>query len=167
MCFEEVSNDLLFSDTGVVPRVNKRGNHAVTIGYTPSNSIILMHGCGGIVEPSIMAGTWRYQLTFLKMTNLAKELSALGSFPLSYSNLGGVFAKWSDFAADIVPGSIIDRLTIGTYIHNLVHVFKYQDILCEHLDWELPTHHPKHDSCVMKKFILWSAWTQCHHIFYS
>jgi hypothetical protein len=120
MCFEEVANDVLFPDTEMVPRVNKRCNRAITIGYTPSNSTIRMHGRGGIAEPTIMAGTRRYQPTFLKMTNLARELSALGSFPLPYSNLDGVFAKRPKFAADIVPGNIIECLTIGTYIHNLV-----------------------------------------------
>jgi hypothetical protein len=136
MCFEEVANDVLFPDTGMVPRVNKRGNRATTIGYTPSNSTIWMHGRGGIAEPTIMAGTRRYQPTFLKMTNLARELSALGSFPLPYSNLDGVFAKRPEFSADIVPGNIIECLAIGTYIHDLLHVVEFQDILCEHLDWE-------------------------------
>jgi hypothetical protein len=93
-----------------------------------------MHGRGGIAEPTIMAGTQRYQPTFLKMTNLARELSALGSFPPPYSNLDGVFAKRPEFAVDIVPGNIIECLTIGTYIHDLVHVVEFQDILCEHFD---------------------------------
>jgi hypothetical protein len=140
MCFEKVANDVLFPDTGMVPRVDKRGNCAITIGYTPLNSTIRMHGRGGIAEPTITAGTRRYQPTFLKMTNLARELSALGSFPLPYSNLDGVFAKQPEFAADIVLGNIIECLNIGTYIHDLVHVVEFQDILCEHLNWECWLH---------------------------
>jgi hypothetical protein len=57
MCFDEVANVVLFPDTGMVPRVNKRGNRAISNGYTPSNSTIRMHGRGGIAEPTIMAGT--------------------------------------------------------------------------------------------------------------
>jgi hypothetical protein len=37
----------------------------------------------------------------------------------------------------IREGNILEFLTIGTYIHDLKHVVEFQDILDEHLGWDL------------------------------
>jgi hypothetical protein len=129
MYFKEISNDILFPDTGIVPKVNKWGNHAITIRYTPSNSTRRLHGSGGIAKPIIMAGTKHYQPTFIKMTKLAQELSTLGSFPQPYLHVGDAFAKCPDFAVAIMEDNIIECLTICTYIHDLKHVVEFQNIL--------------------------------------
>jgi hypothetical protein len=40
LCFKEIGIDLLFPDTRMVPKVNKRSNHHINFGYTPSNSTL-------------------------------------------------------------------------------------------------------------------------------
>ena len=132
----------------MVPKVNKRGNRGVTLGYTPSNSTVRLYGRGGIAEPTIMAGTQRYLPLFIQMSKLALKLGVLGSFPPPFSNVDGIFADRPKFAAAIGEGNIVECLTIGTYVHDLAHVVEFQDILAEHLDCE-NCHHPTWDVAVV------------------
>jgi hypothetical protein len=114
LCFKEITNDLLFPDTGMVPKVNIRGNFhgGITLGCIPaSNSTVPLYGNGCIAEQTIMAGTKCYLPTFINMLKLANELASLGSFPQPLSNVGGFFNKCPNFAAAIDEGNILKCLT--------------------------------------------------------